>query len=175
MRAASLAGLGTLLFLAGCGDGSAPVPPGRTDRAPAVMTAVPVVVQPTVVGFWLRGTDTLPREEARAARTEYLRLAEGVARYLQDTDIQFARVETDTVVVQLGGGVQRSIMLTGLDYPYGFLLIDPGYAEEFHTGLDLLEDLEDAIVDYFGLDDDRRAVRPRHRIALLPVSMHLSR
>ncbi len=179
MRPVLLAAPG-LLWLAATGCRKDPPPP-RADRAavpPPVLGAVPVIVQPTVVGFWLRGSDTLPGEEARAARAEYLRLVEEVSRYLGGTDVQFARVETDTIVVQLAGGVQRIIMLTGLDYPYGFVLVDPGYAEEFHTGLDLLEDLEDAIVDYFGLEDDQKAAKPRHRIAdfpigsqLLPVSM----
>jgi hypothetical protein len=166
MRSALLAGSGILVAaLLGCGRESSAPPRDRADSAPPVLGAVPVIVQPTVVGFWLRGSDTLPPAEARAARDEFLLLADSVSRYLGDTDIQFARVESDTVVIQLAGGVQRIIMLTGLDYPYGFVLIDPGYAEEFHTGLDLLEDLEAAIVDYFGLDDNR-AVKPRHRIAM---------
>jgi len=175
MRARVRAGLGAVLFAAaGCSRGSAPAPGAAGADATTPLTrAVPVVVQPTVVAFWLRGSDTIPRAEARAARTEYLRLVEEVSKYLSDTDVQFAPVEDDTIVVQLAGGIQRIIMLTGLDYPYGFVLIDPGYAEEFHTGLDLLEDLEDAIVDYFGLDDGQREARPKHRIAISGFRPHL--
>jgi hypothetical protein len=138
--------------------------PGGGDSTAAA--TVPVIVEPTVVAFWIRATDTLPAKVAREIEAEFRRTASGVARYLADTDVRFVRVESDTVIVQLAGGVQRTIMLSGLDFPYGFLLVDPGYAEEFHTGLDLLEDLEDAVADYFGLDDDQRTPRPRHRIAI---------
>jgi hypothetical protein len=127
---------------------------------------VPVIVEPTVVAFWLRGVDTLPAGDRGSIESEFSRAASGVAAYLADTDIRFVRTRSDTVVVQLAGGIQRTIMLSGLDYPYGFVLIDPGYAEEFHTGLDLLDDLEAAIADYFGLDEDQRTPRPRHRIAV---------
>jgi hypothetical protein len=144
---------------------------GRDTRGAASDSAaltVPVIVEPTVVAFWLSSTDTLPDPEARQTRTEFQRLAGEIARYLSDTDVRFVRTASDTVVVQLAGGVQRMVMLSGLDFPYGFVLIDPGYAEEFHTGMDLLADLEDAIADYFGLDDNPTRPRPRHRIAFSP-------
>jgi hypothetical protein len=70
---------------------------------------------------------------------------------------------SDTVVVRLASGYRRVIMLSGLDYPYGYVLIEPGYAEEFHTGVDAEEDLKAALDDYFGLEED--TPRPRHRIA----------
>lgn len=131
---------------------------------------VPVIVEPTVVAFWLSGTDTLPAPEARQTRTDFQRIAGEIARYLSDTDVRLVRTASDTVVVQLAGGVQRMVMLSGLDFPYGFVLIDPGYAEEFHTGMDLLADLKDAIADYFGLADNQTRPRPRHRIAFSPGS-----
>lgn len=154
------------LLLAGCA-GEARQEPGAEDAPSdsAGTATVPVLVEPTVVAFWLRGVDTLPADDRRQAESEFSRTASGVATYLADTDIRFVRTRSDTVVVQLAGGTQRTIMLSGLDYPYGFVLIDPGYAEEFHTGLDLVEDLEAAIADYFGLDEDQRTPRPRHRIA----------
>lgn len=136
---------------------------GDNDGDSAV--TVPVIVEPTVVAFWLSRTDTLPAPALAQARAGYQKLAEEIGRYLSDTDVRFVRTASDTVVVQLAGGVERKVMLSGLDFPYGFVLIDPGYAEEFHTGIDLLADLEDAIADYFGLDDHQRESKPRHRIA----------
>lgn len=151
----------------GCRNGR-PTPSdaaGRAGEGLAVAPTVPVIVEPTVIAFWLRGTDTLPTAESQKIRADFLQRGNAVGEYLADTDVRFLRAESDTVVVQLAGGVQRTIMLSGLDFPYGFVLIDPGYAEEFHTGLDLLADLEDAIADYFGLGEDRREARPKHRIA----------
>lgn len=160
----------TALFAAailtqGCGKRADPPRPG-SDSAASV--TVPVLVEPTVVAFWLSSTDTLPEPEARQTRIEFQKLVGAIAHYLSDTDVRFVRTASDTVVIQLAGGVQRMVMLSGLDFPYGFVLIDPGYAEEFHTGMDLLADLEDAITDYFGLDDTQRESRPRHRIAFSP-------
>ena len=142
---------------------------GRDDRFVGSDSAgsftVPVIVEPTVVAFWLGAADTLPASESRQTRTDFQKLAGEIARYLSDTDVRLIRTASDTVVIQLAGGTQRMVMLSGLDFPYGFVLIDPGYAEEFHTGMDLVADLEDAIADYFGLADDQRESRPRHRIA----------
>jgi len=147
--------------------------PGQTRSAGnenAGGVTVPVIVEPTVVAFWLSRTDTLPAPEARQTRADFQKLVGDIGQYLSDTDVRFIRTASDTVVIQLAGGTQRMVMLSGLDFPYGFVLIDPGYAEEFHTGLDLLADLEDAIADYFGLDDSQRESRPRHRIAFSPGS-----
>lgn len=141
---------------------------GEAGSDSAAAPTVPVIVEPTVVAFWLSGADTLPVSEARQSRADFQRLTVKIGSYLSDTDVRLVRTASDTVVVQLGGGVQRLVMLSGLDFPYGFVLIDPGYAEEFHTGLDLLADLEGAIADYFGLDDNQRESRPRHRIAFSP-------
>jgi hypothetical protein len=156
------AGFAAAIGVLGCGKRAQSPRPER-DSAPSV--TVPVLVEPTVVAFWLSSTDTLPEPEARQTRVDFQRLVGEVARYLSDTDVRLVRSASDTVVIQLAGGVQRMVMLSGLDFPYGFVLIDPGYAEEFHTGMDLLADLEDAIADYFGLDDTQRESRPRHRIA----------
>lgn len=137
---------------------------GAGNENPADFT-VPVIVEPTVVAFWLSGSDTLPAPEARQTRSDFLKLVGDIGRYLSDTDVRLIRTASDTVVIQLAGGTQRMVMLSGLDFPYGFVLIDPGYAEEFHTGMDSTDELEDAIAGYFGLDDVQRESRPRHRIA----------
>src|SRR5262245_51798203 len=139
--------LAAILLLA-CGKAGRPGRDSGVAGDTAVGLTVLVIVEPTVIAFWLRGTDTLPAPELRQTRTDFRRLISEIGRYLSDTDVRFVRTASDTVVIQLAGGVQRMVMLSGLDFPYGFVLVDPGYAEEFHTGLDLLTDLEDAIADY---------------------------
>ncbi len=86
-----------------------------------------------------------------------------VADYLSDTNVGIVATVNDTVIVQLASGERRLVMLSGLDFPYGYVLVEPGYPEEFHTGLGTDDDLESAIDDYFGLEDD--PPQPRHHIA----------
>ena len=116
-----------------------------------------------MVAFWLGATDSIPAAARDTAREEFRRSNAVVARYLEDTDISLVATVNDTVVIQLGTGFHRTVMLSGLDFPYGYLLIEPGFAEEFHTGIESADDLESAIDDYFGLGNDSPA--PKHRIA----------
>jgi hypothetical protein len=135
-------------------------PPGFPVAAPGT---APLVSAASVVAFWLSAADTVPDSDRIAAREAFRRSNERLAKYLSDTDILLAATVSDTVVIQLVGGSRRVVMLSGLDFPYGYLLIEPGYAEEFHTGVPVDEELLDAIDDYFGLEADTPG--PRHRIA----------
>lgn len=153
------------LLLAGCRASARPdhgvqAGAGR-DLTPTA--AVPEVSDATVIAFWLAGTDTLPPADREQIRDEFRHSNQLVAGYLEDTDIGLIATLNDTLVVRLAGGRRRMVMLSGLDYPYGYVLVEPGYAEEFHTGMDGLDDLELAIDTYFGLEDDDKG--PQHRIA----------
>ena len=130
-------------------------------RGPGAAPAI--VTQATVVAFWLSAADTMAATTRDSARKEFRRSNAMVAKYLSDTDIALIATVSDTVVVRLAGGTRRVIMLSGLDFPYGYVLIEPGYAEEFHTGVDAEQDLKAALDDYFGLEAN--SPRPKHRIA----------
>ena len=134
-------------FLTGCRS-EAPHP---SARAPIPSADAPVVREAVVIAFWLPSTDTLAPRELRHARDEFRRSNQVVAEYLDDTDVTLLATVQDTVLVQLEGGGTRVVMLSGLDYPYGYVFIEPGYAEEFHTGPSGDDELEDALDDYFGL------------------------
>ena len=125
--------------------------------------APPIVTHASVVAFWLAAADTMSEPDRRAAREAFRRSNQVVGTYLSDTDIALLATVSDTVVIELQSGTRRVVMLSGLDFPFGYLLIEPGYAEEFHTGLTADDDLKDAIDDYFGLETD--STPPRHRIA----------
>lgn len=165
--AAPARGSATLLALAlaACGaerpGRAAPgVPAGRSLTPGA---SVAVLTDAAVVAFWLKAADTIPAEARRRVREEFRRSNAAVADYLSDTDVGIVATVNDTVIVQLASGERRLVMLSGLDFPYGYILIEPGYPEEFHTGLVGDGDLESAIDDYFGLEDD--PPEPRHHIA----------
>jgi hypothetical protein len=161
---------GAVLLAAGCASARSPrEKPGSTSASFGTGEDAPIVRAATVVAFWLTGSDTLPEADRRTAQEEFRRSNLTVAKYLGDTDIVLVGTVNDTVVVELAGGKRRVIMLSGLDFPYGYVLIEPGYAEEFHTGIDADQDLQDAIDDYFGLDADSSG--PRHRIASRPLGL----
>jgi hypothetical protein len=126
-------------------------------------SSVAVITGATVVAFWLKGADTIARAARRQVQNEFRRSNQALARYLSDTDVGIVATVGDTLLVRLSSGVERVVMLSGLDYPYGYVFIEPGFAEEFHTGLDSDNDLESAVDDYFGLEDDAPA--PRRQIA----------
>ena len=152
-----------LLALSGCAAGRTATRKAESPDS-ALGGAVPLITKASVVAFWLPAADTIVEVERTSARVAFRRSNAMVAHYLSDTDILLFAAVKDTVVIELAGGTRRIVMLSGLDYPYGYVLIEPGYAEEFHTGVTADEDLQAAIDDYFGLESD--SPRPRHRIAL---------
>ena len=159
MKGVIILNLAGAVFLLGC----RPQASGGAGRTPAAGAAVPVVREAAVIAFWLPSTDTLPARELGHAREEFRRSNQVVADYLDDTDVTLLATLRDTVLVRLVGGATRVVMLSGLDYPYGYVFIEPGYAEEFHTGPSGDDELEDALDDYFGLEAADSA--PPRRIA----------
>lgn len=154
----------TLAFI-GCRPESRPqgAPAQVAGRTLAPGSSVAILTDAAVVAFWLTSADTIPTEARHRVREEFRRSNQAIAGYLSDTDVGIVATVNDTVMVQLQNGARRLVMLSGLDFPYGYLFVEPGYAEEFHTGLVGDDALESAIDDYFGLEDD--TPEPRHRIA----------
>jgi hypothetical protein len=103
-----------------------------------------VVRKATVVAFWLPGADTLDEGDASDA-LEDLRAGSGhLAGYLKDQEIVVVGSVSDSIWVEAANGPRRLVMLVGLDYPYGYVLIDPGYPEQIITGESSDEELQDA-------------------------------
>lgn len=125
-----------------------------------VGAAVPVVGDAAVIAFWLGAVDTLPEQSRRAIQKEFRRSNDAIADYLSDTDIAMVTTLSDTVVVE-ADGERYLVLLSGFDFPFGYLLVEPGYDEEFHTGLTIDEDLEAAIDEYFELESTDSLERRR--------------
>jgi hypothetical protein len=154
-----------LVLLAACGPGELSRRGDRGPEPPVIVgAAVPVVGDAAVIAFWLGAVDTLPEPSRRAIQKEFRRSNDAIADYLSDTDVAMVTTLSDTVVVE-ADGERYLVLLSGFDFPFGYLLIDPGYDEEFHTGLTIDEDLEAAIDEYFELADadslDRRRIAMR--------------
>ena len=163
VRAAAV--LAATLAVIGCRPESRPrgAPALVAGRTLAPGSSVAILTDAAVVAFWLPSADTIPPDVRRRVREEFRRSNQAIAGYLADTDVGIVATVNDTLIVELQNGAQRLVMLSGLDFPYGYVFVEPGYAEEFHTGLDGDEALESAIDDYFGLEDDSQ--EPRHHIA----------
>ncbi|MEP6573154.1 MAG: hypothetical protein ABJD11_10685, partial [Gemmatimonadota bacterium] len=148
--------LAALLAIAGCKEAQSK-PVLRSFRRPA-RSAPPataaVIRVPTVVSFWLASADTIDSVSATEARSDFEYYTSHVADFLADQQIELVGTTADTIVVELAGGNRRTIMLSGLDYPFGYVLVQPGFAERILTGISTDEDLEDEASSYFDVGDD---------------------
>jgi hypothetical protein len=120
-----------------------------------------VITTPTVVLFWLRAADTLPGDDQADTFDDLKYYTEQVAPALAASGIQLLATNADTVYVSLPNARRRTILLSGLDYPYGYLLVDPGGPERILTGVYEDGDLMDELRAYFDLPDDSTSAPPR--------------
>jgi hypothetical protein len=126
----------------------------RRDSALArVAGTAPVVRGPTVVAFWLPASDTLAGGEGPDLLDEFRATTAGVAPALEEAEIALVATAADSIVVELEDGPRRVISLRGLDYPFGYVLVQPGYAETILTGVSTEEELLDEVAWYFDLDE----------------------
>jgi hypothetical protein len=153
-----------LALLAGCrghspkrikvSDALSRIPQTPTDRTRRWAGPAPVLRESSVVVFWLAGSDTLARDQAADLLDDFRYYTSKSASFFVDWDIQMVGTNSDTVYVELEDGTRRLIMLSGLEYPFGYLLVEPGTAEQILTGISTDEELIDAATDYFGLGED---------------------
>ena len=169
MRVATLLGAALLAGLA-CGRGTPPghmaaadaaaaIPP--RDSADSALRTPRVVSEPTVVVFWLPAGDTLEANDAAAFYDEMTTATAAVADTLKRNDIALVPTSAETVYIALPNHKRRMILLSGLDYPFGYVLLDPGGVERILPGSYPEEDLMDEIRAYFDLAQDSVTVRPK--------------
>ena len=112
-----------------------------------------LITVPTAVLFWLPAGDTLSLEERTAALEGLTESAATLRKLLGDYGIPVTGVSAEQVYVQAPGAPRRTVMLGGLDYPWGLVLVDPGYPEQIITGPVEAGELEELAWDYFLLED----------------------
>lgn len=121
------------------------------DSADSVLLAPRVVTGPTVVVFWLRAADTLPASDQAAALDDLTYYTDRIAAALARHDIQLVPTNAETVYVAVPNRQRRVILLSGVDYPFGYVLIDPGSAERILAGVYADDELLDELEAYFDL------------------------
>lgn len=131
------------------------------DSADSVLLTPRVITGPTVVVFWLRSADTLPIPDQAAALDEMTYYTDRIAPTLARHEIKLVPTNADTVYVALPNNQRRPILLSGLDYPFGYLLIDPEDSERILAGVYADDELFDELAAYFDLPSDTTSARPR--------------
>jgi len=131
------------------------------DSSDSALLAPQVIAEPSVVLFWLRAADTLDSDDRAQAFDDLKYYTEQVAGALESNGIRLLATHADTVYAALPNGQLRPILLSGLDYPFGYLFIDPGGPERILTGVYGNDDLMDELRAYFDISDDSTAVQPR--------------
>ncbi len=120
-----------------------------------------VVAEPSVVLFWLRAADTMAAEDRADTFDDLKYYTEQIAPALEAGGIKLLATNAETVYVALPNHTRRAVLLSGLDYPYGYLLIDPGGPERILTGVYSEDDLLEELRVYFDLPDDTTSAQPR--------------
>lgn len=171
MRAATLV---AMVLLASCRAQSASVPnrnadtlhladmtPG--DSADTSLTTPRLVTQPTVIVFWLAAADTFSADDQAEALDELNYTTERIAPMLARHDIKLVPTNSDTIYVTLPNRQRHVILLSGVDYPFGYVLVAPGTAERILAGLYDDDELQDEVEAYFDLppSTDSTATGPR--------------
>ncbi len=133
----------------------------RRDSTTNALRRPRLVGEPSVVLFWLRAADTLNADDQAEAFDDLQYYTEEVVPALEASGIQLLATNADTVYVAVPSGQPRAVLLSGLDYPFGYLLIDPGGPERILTGIYAEDELMDELRAYFDLPEDTTTVQPR--------------
>jgi len=131
------------------------------DSADSVLKSPRLITGPSVVVFWLAEADTLSPDDAAAAYDELSAATEGVLDALTAFDIKLLPTNSETVYVALPNHKRRPILLSGLDYPFGYVLIEPGSPERLLTGVYAQDELMDELRAYFDLPEDTTRAKPK--------------
>jgi len=133
------------------------------DSADTTLTTPRLVTQPTVIVFWLAAADTFSADDQAEALEELNFTTERIAPMLARHDIKLVPTNSDTIYIALPNRQRRVILLSGVDYPFGYVLVEPGTAERILAGLYDDAELQDEVEAYFDLppSTDTTATGPR--------------
>jgi hypothetical protein len=173
MRAATLI---TIVVLASCRPHNAAVTTRdadslsfadvtRRDSADTTLRKPRVITEPTLVVFWLAGADTLSADDQAQALDELNYTTEGISSTLARHNIKLVPTNSDTIYVALPNRQRRMILLTGVDYPFGYVLVQPGTAERILAGVYSDDELLDEVDAYFDLPPSADSTAKGPRIA----------
>jgi len=135
------------------------------DSADSILLTPRLVTGPTVIVFWLASADTFSADDQAEALDELNFATEQVAPMLTRNNIQLVPTNSDSVYVSLPNNRRRLILLSGVDYPFGYVLIEPGSAERILAGVYADDELLDELEAYFDLPSTADSTSPGPRIS----------
>ena len=121
------------------------------------LTVPRLVTQPTVIVFWLAAGDTLPPDDAAAAVDDLNYYTEQISADLGRWGIALLPTNADTLYIGLPNNKRRAVLLTGLEYPFGYVIAEPGGVERILPGVYSAEELREEVQVYFDLEEDTTA------------------
>jgi hypothetical protein len=134
------------------------------DSGDSALSTPRVVTAPTVIVFWLAAADTFSADDQAEALDELNYATEQIAPTLARHGVRLVPTNADTIYVMLPNRQRRVILLTGVDYPFGYVLVAPGTTERILAGLYADDELLDEVEAYFDLPpvaDSAAPARPR--------------
>jgi hypothetical protein len=135
---------------------SAPAARVRQDSiTSAELSGAPVIRGPSVVAFRLPAADTLAAADGGNLLDDFRTYTELAAPALGEMGVALVVTSSDSVVVERPDGPRRIIMLGGLDFPFGYVLVEPGFPESILTGVSTEEELLEQVDWYFGVNEER--------------------
>lgn len=153
-----------LLPLVACRSGSTARGVTADSLPERPLAAAPVIRSPTVVAFWLASTDTLADGSGLDLLDDFRAYTALVGDALEEAGIVLEATTADSIVVELEDGPRRVIILRGLDYPFGYVLVEPGFPETILTGVSTDEELMAEVEWYFGSDEEEEGSTPKRLV-----------
>lgn len=133
------------------------------DSTDSALLTPRVITGPTVVVFWLPAADSFSADDQAQALDDLNNTTESVAPTLKRNEIKLLPTNAETIYVALPNHQRRVIVLSGIDYPFGYVLIEPGSAERILAGVYDEDELLDEVEAYFDLppSGDTTTTHPR--------------
>lgn len=128
------------------------------DSADSVLLAPRLVRSKTVIVYWLAAADTFSADDQAAALDELTLYTDRVAPVLVRHNIALVPTNAETVYVALPNSGRRPIVLSGLEFPFGYVLIDEEGNERVITGVMFADELLEELRIFFDLPDTESPV-----------------
>ena len=131
-----------------------------SDSADSALVTPRVVTGPTVIVFWLPAADTLHPDDAAGALDDLNFYTERIGPVLERWGVTLLPTNADTIYIALPNNRVRSVWLSGLEYPFGYVIAEPGGVERVLAGVFTDEELLEEVRVYFDLPEDTSAAPP---------------
>lgn len=136
----------------------------REEGRDSVLTTPRLVTGPSLIVFWLAAGDTLNPDDAATALDDMNYYTEQIGSHLERWGIALLPTNSDTLHIALPNSKRRSVLLTGLEVPFGYVIAEPGGVERILPGVYAAEELLEEVRVYFDLEADTTTTAPPTKV-----------